>query len=405
LTSLGDRHGGLASAADGEHERLIGVALADGPPVRRLTWPTGSPSWLVTGYDLAFEMLRDTRFSRSLAVAGNGHRSLAREMSVTEMDPPQHTRIRGLVSRAFSPRQVERLRPAIERKADALLSGMLRNGSAADLSKAFSAPLAFAAQCEVLGVPEAHRTALRARWLRRISQAESDPWGVYPADEELRDHLQEILADWATLSRGLFADLADRRNRGLISEAELTGIALSFFLDGPLLAENQLTNAVLCLLTHPGQLAMVREDPARLDRAIEELLRYSPACTTSLPRGATAAVVLDTTPIQAGDVLRVALPLTNRDPAVISAPGRLDLARADARHFTFGHGIHYCLAAHLTRMLMHVALTAVLHRLPELSLAVPEQDLRWHVTAHRRSVHQLPVTWSQRTRDDPGRRT
>jgi cytochrome P450 len=381
------------------------MALADGPPVRRLTWPTGSPSWLVTGYGQACEMLRDARFSRSLLVAANGHQSLAREMSVTEMDPPQHTRLRGLLSRALSPRQVERLRPAIERKADALLSGMLRSGSAADLSTAFSAPLAFAAQCDLLGVPEARRTALRARWLRRTSQAEAEPWGVCPADEELRDYVGEILADRATLSPGLLADLAARREGGLISEAELTGIALSFLLDGPLLAENQLTNAVLCLLTHPGQLAMVREDPARLDRAIEELLRYSPASTTSLPRAATAAVVLDTTPIQVGEVLLVALPLANRDPAVISAPGRLDLTRADGRHLTFGHGVHYCLGAHLTRMLMHVALTAVLRRLPQLSLAVPEQDLRWHVTSHRRSVRQLPVTWCQRTRHDPCRRT
>jgi cytochrome P450 len=124
-----------------------------------------------------------------------------------------------------------------------------------------------------------------------------------------------------------------------------------------------------------------------------------------MPRAATAAVVLDTTPIQVGDVLLVALPLANRDPAVISAPGRLDLTRADGRHLTFGYGVHYCLGAHLTRMLMHVTLTAVLRRLPQLSLAVPEQDLRWHVTSRRRSVRQLPVTWCQRTRHDPCRRT
>lgn len=376
-----------------ERESSFPGTAGDGRPVSLVNWPGDSPSWLITGYEQAFEMLRDARFSRSSQVAASGRQSLARELSITEMDPPLHTRFRGLLSRAFSPRQIERLRPAVEREADTLLSRMLSRGSAADLSKAFCAPLAFAAQCEVLGVPEARRPQLQARWFRRISRAEGGLWGLRPADEELRDYVVEILADRAALSPGLFADLITQREHGLISGAELVGIALSMLLDGPLLAENQLTNAVLCLLTHPDEFSVVREDPAGLDHAIEELLRYSPASTTSLPRAATADVVLDTAPIQVGEVVLAALPLVNRDPSVISAPERLDLTRPDARHLTFGHGVHYCLGAHLTRMLMRVTLTAVLRRLPQLSLAVSEQDLQWHVTAHRRTVHELPVSW------------
>lgn len=362
-------------------------------PVRRVNTSAGSVSWLVTGYNQACEMLRDARFSRSM-LAATGKQSLAREMSITEMDSARHARFRRLVSHAYSARQVGQLRPVLEQKADALLSGVLRNGPVADLATAFAAPLAFAAQCEVLGVPAARRKELHARWLLRVRQAEARSSGLHQADLELREFVGELLADRASLSPGVFADLvAAHRERGLISEPEATGIALSFLLDGPVLAENQLTNAVVCLLAHPRQLDGLREDLAQLDRAIEELLRYCPASNMSLPRAATAVVALDTNLIRVGEVSRAVLPVANRDLAVIQAPDRLNLTRADAHHLTFGHGAHYCLGAHLTRMLMHVTFTAVLGKLREISLAVPRQDLRWHVTQNRRGLHELPITW------------
>jgi biflaviolin synthase len=108
---------------------------------------------------------------------------------------------------------------------------------------------------------------------------------------------------------------------------------------------------------------------------------------------ATETVVLGTNRIEAGEVTRVALPLVNRDPAMTSTPDRLDLTRADGHHLTFGHGVHYCLGAHLTRLLMHVTLSAVPDRIRELSLALPEDDLLWHMTPTRRTVRELPVSW------------
>jgi cytochrome P450 len=394
VTAVEAGHGGLAFAAGREQRCLIGVALGGDQPVTRLTWPTGSPSWLVTGYSTACEVFRDGRFSRSRQAAAMGYRGLVRQMSVTEMDPPDHTRLRALVSRAYSARQLQRIRPAVERKADALLHGLFRNGPVADFNQEVSAPLAFATHCEVLGVPEVRKRTLRALWLRQYKQAGTRPTGPGLAELQLQEYVCKILSDQANPPAGMFADLiAAHRERGVISEAELTGMALSFLLDGPLVAESQLTNAVLCLLTHPDQLAALREEPALLDGAIEELLRYSPASTTSLPRAATDDLMLGPARIRAGDVSRVALPLANRDPEVITAPDRLDITRADSRHLTFGHGVHYCLGARLTRILMHVVLTAVLRWFPDLSLAVPEQDLQWYVTPLRRSVHELPVSW------------
>jgi cytochrome P450 len=388
LTSVEDGHSDLAAAGD-----LIGVALAGDQPVTRLDWPAGSESWLVTDYGTACEMFRDPRFSRSVAAA-EGHQSLAREMSVTELDPPEHTRLRRLINHAFSARQIERLRPAIEQKADELLSNVLRNGPVTDFAETFSMPLAFAAQCEVLGVPEERRRLLRGKWLRRTTLAEMGSSRLLIAELDLQDYVSDILADEEALSPGLFGELVTAcREQDLISETELTGIALSFMLDGPLLAANQLTNTVHCLLTHPGQLSIVRDDPAVLDRAIEELLRFCPASTASLPRVATETVVLGTNRIEAGEVTRVALPLVNRDPAMTSTPDRLDLTRADGHHLTFGHGVHYCLGAHLTRLLMHVTLSAVPDRIRELSLALPEDDLLWHMTPTRRTVRELPVSW------------
>lgn len=316
-------------------------------------------------------------------------------MSVTEMDPPAHARVRRLVAGAFTARGIERLRARIERIADRLLDQLVAAGPPVDLVEWFCAPLAFAAQCEVLGVPVAHRSTIRTWAVARSGQPGTAPETIQAAEFQLHAHVTRVITEkrrWP--GKGLFDHLIAARDRhDLIDETELRGIAASLFFDGHFLAATQIANSVRCLLRHPDHLRLLQAHSSLISRAAEELLRVSPSVNHSMSRVATADVDLGGMRIRAGETMTAALPLANRDAAVFARPDQLDFVRPVNQHLSFGHGIHYCLGAHLARVELQIALTALLHRLPGLRLAVPDRTLSPFATQGACGVLTLPVSW------------
>jgi cytochrome P450 len=398
MTDVTRGRGGSEFVEGRQRRHLVGDGVPDvaiGCPVTSRQGTNGRREWLVTGYAQAREVLRDKRFSRAVLAEANHPRGPAARMSVTDLDPPRHTRIRTLIGGAFSARRAEQLRGYVERVADELLDTLIAAGPTADLLADFCAPLTFAAQAELLGVPPSRRTAIRNRANARLGRPGA-PWTeVYQGELLLHEEVVAMLADADDPPTGLMAELlATHRDDGLLSEADLTGLAASLFFDGHALAAAQIANAVLCLASRPGLLDHLAGSPECVGAAVEETLRYCPSVTFSMARVATAAVELAGAWIEPGDVVTALLPIVNRDHAVFADPDRLDLDRAGSRHLSFGHGTHHCLGAHLARVELQAALRVLARRVPRLSVAVDERDLMWTVTPTMRTLAALPVRWT-----------
>jgi cytochrome P450 len=357
------------------------LADTDGPRV-----------WLATGYHQAKELMRDKRFSRAAASSAVCPRGPALRMSITEMDPPTHTSIRNLVSGAFSARQVERLRPLVDELADRLLSWLVDSRRTADLIAEFCAPLTFHSQCALLGVPEHRRETIRRRSVQRIGRPCVSEAETYSAELLLHDEVVGMIADRRRPPTGLLATLiAAHRERYVLDESALTGLAASLFFDGHVLSAAQIANTVLVALTR-GLFGSLRTDPALLDDLIEESFRYSPSVNLSMSRVATADLTLGSVRLHAGDQVAAAIALADRDGTVFATPERF-LPGRPTRHLAFGYGTHHCIGAHLARVQVRAALLALLRRAPNLRLATPEQELAWFVSPAIRRLSELPVRW------------
>ncbi len=360
-------------------EELAGPArLPDGPgPVPRL----------IGGYEESRRMLTAPAWSRAGAV----HRvpvGPATAMSVTDMDPPHHTRVRALLNGSFSARAVRAHRPGLEQRARDLVARMREAGGAGDVLEAFCRPFAFAAHCDVLGVPEAVRPALRHWSVARTAGAGAAV--THRAELRLHDLVRPVLD---RPGPGLLGALADACAAGRLTRRELTGLSASLFFDGHVLAAAQLANALLCLVLVPSRLDRLREHtPALVGPVVEEALRCHPAITLSMVRTATTGPAVSAAAV---------IPLANRDPRVFADPDRFDPdrfevgpGRSPRRHLSFGRGPHHCPGAELTRLQLRIGLAALVHGLPGLRLAVDEATLTWSVSPAVRTLDALPVRWT-----------
>ncbi|WP_146073792.1 cytochrome P450 [Amycolatopsis sp. CA-126428] len=388
------RGSGGADFVHGRQRRqLIGPAGVDGAgPVERVPGP-GGVEWLVTGYHEAREVLRDDRFGRAAHSASLPLRGPAVRMSVTELDRPAHTRIRGLIGGAFSARRVEQLRPRVEELADELLRDVVGRRPGADLLTAFCGPLTFAAHCELLGVPPHRRERIRRCAVERLGTPSACPAETHRAELRLHDEVSALLTGSEPPATGLLAELLAEHRRGILGEEELTGLGASLFFDGFTLAATQIANVVLYLLTGPGRFARLRDDQGALDGVVEESLRYSPSAPMSMTRVALEDVVIGGRRIHAGDRVTAALALANRDDARFERPCRFDADRHGNRHLAFGFGTHHCVGAHLARVEIRAALGALLRQAPNLRLEVDERDIAWFASATIRGPVGLPVRW------------
>ncbi|MFI9639932.1 cytochrome P450 [Micromonospora sp. NPDC051925] len=373
--------------------------------------PVSSPrfdSYLLTRFDDARAALTDPRLSKDLYGPGQhylqifGPNSEALNRNMLNSDPPEHTRLRRMVSQAFAPRRIEALRPRVRQIVDDLIDGIVTQGRA-ELMHDFAIPLPMVVICELLGVPRADQQRV-LDWTQVIRTSGSS--GRSPALEraavgEAQVRLHHYLAELVAAKRAAPADdmissLIDACDQaGKLSEPELVTTTFLLLFAGHQTTADFLGNATVALLTHPDQLDLLRDTPELLPSAIEELLRFDGPLPVASPRVATEDVEYRGVRIPAGSIVGVVLNAANHDPAHFVDPDRLDLRRVRGPHLGFGHGVHYCLGVSLARMEAQIGLAALLRRLPGLRLAVPAAELRRLPAASPfRGLLELPVRFT-----------
>ncbi|MFE5888594.1 cytochrome P450 [Streptomyces sp. NPDC056462] len=389
--------------ADGllDHPYDVYRRLRDTAPVHRIAGPDGSPAWLVTRYDDVREALADPRLSLDKRHAAPGtYRGLALppalDANLLNMDPPDHTRIRRLVGRAFTPRRVEQLRTPVRRTADRLLDALGPHGTT-DLIASYAAPLPVTVICDLLGVPDEHRRDFREWTDALVAPDPARPHAAKEAVVAMLGFFTRLLADKRREpADDLLCDLIAVRDTDgdRLGEDELMSLAFLILFAGYENTVQLIGNAVLALLDHPEQLAALREDPSRIPSAVEEFARYDGPALLAIRRFPTEDVTIGGVTVPAGDTVLLSLSAANRDPARFPDPDRLDLGRDASGHLALGHGIHYCLGAPLARAETEIAVAALLDRFPELALA--DDDLRWRRSLRARGLLALPVTYSEK---------
>jgi cytochrome P450 len=381
-----------------EYTRLRSIG-----PIHQVRLASGIDGWLVVGYDLAREALTHPSLLKDwepaadkLAAAGyilnkpgvglGGH--------MLESDPPAHSRLRRLVSGAFTPRRSAELAPRIEQIAEFLLDSLLPAGEI-DLVTAFTAPLPVTVIAELLGIPEEDRDDFRT-WAATALEVGA------PGHADAVVGLHRLLGKLIPEKRrqptdDLLSALVAARDEdnGRLSEEELVGTALLLVIAGHDTTVNLLGNAVLALLDHPEQLHTLRERPELIENAVEEFLRYDTSVENSTPRYAADDLTLGEVRVSRGDVVVVALASASRDAPL--PPGRdasvLDVTAPAPRHMSFGHGIHHCLGAPLARLEATIALRTLLRRTRCLELALDRRELSWIGSGMMRGVLSLPVRY------------
>ena len=378
-------------AYDRDHPFPVFAAVRELGPVHAVTLADGHDAYLVVGYDEARIALNESRLSKDMHAAlatGEGvvaeglpGPSFARHM--LSVDPPDHTRLRRLVSSAFTPRRVEQLRPRVHAIVDELLDAIAAAGPDAtiDLVTAFAFPLPFTVICELLGVPEHDRAALGSGFTAMLV-----PYSTPDEYARAKQASDAVVAMLEALVAAKQRDPGDDVVSALISARdgaerlntqELLSTIFQLMVAGHDTTASLIGNSVVALLDNPAQLAALRSEPDKLASAIEELLRYDAPVPHSTFRYAVAPIDIGGVTIPSGAQVIISLAAANRDTDQYTDPGALDLDRAESRHLAFGHGIHHCLGAPLARMEGELALGSLLRRFPALRLAVPVDELHW----------------------------
>jgi cytochrome P450 len=371
--------------------------LPPGRPIHRAVAYRGLPVWLVTGYDEARQLLADPRLSKDSAraldlfpagTAGSHATALAAHM--LNSDPPDHTRLRKLVTKTFTSRTISRLRPRIETITGRLLD-QITPGDEVDLLDALAFPLAIAVISELLGVPGSDRVLFQA-WTDSFLTAGTDE-AIHATQEQATRYLTALIAGKRAAPAGdLLSELVQVSDQGdRLSEAEVVTMTFLLIAAGYETTVNLLGNGVLALLGDPAQLAALRADPGLVPAAVEEFLRFDGPIDIATVRFATQAIHIAGADIAADEFVLISLLAANRDGNRFPRPDQLDTTRDAGGHLAFGHGIHYCLGAPLARLEAEIALVALLRRFQLLELAADPATLRWRKSSLIHGLHVLPV--------------
>ncbi|MER5865214.1 cytochrome P450 [Kitasatospora sp. NPDC002040] len=382
-----------------EFDPLLHRLLREEPIARiRLRFGEGE-AWLATRYEDIKELTSDPRFSRELTVdrpvTSMTPHVVAPVGGIGRTDPPDHTRLRRLVAQAFNRRRVARLRVETEEIADRLVDAVLDQGPPAELTSALTGPLPEQVIGRLLGVPAGDLGLLQG-WRAVILSSDHSLAESNGVKAEIAGYFRTLAEHRAAHpADDLFSELVAAHGAGALSRPELISLSVMIVLNALDQIRNQASTMVYTLLTHPGQLAWLREDRTRLPAAVEELLRFIPQRNgVGMPRIATEDVTVGGVTIRSGEAVYVSYLAANRDPTVFAGPDRLDLTRTDRPpNLAFGHGAHYCLGAALTRMQCEVVLGTLLDRLPGLRLAVPAAEIRWRRGTVNRGPETLPISW------------
>jgi len=355
----------------------------------------GQPTWIITRYDDAFMVFRDERFVKDWLprtrwlhrVSGGLTRHMLNE------DGPDHTRLRTLVHKAFTPSLVERLRERIQRACDELL-GPLVVHRRMDLMSGFALPLPLTIIAELLGIPAEHRRSLHS--LTRSSLSASNLLGVLRAlpDQRLTiRRLRKLIAERRREPReDLITALVQAEEAGdKLSEHELIATIFLLLIAGYETTVNLTGNGALALLQNPEARQRFEREPALAGPAIEEVLRYTSPLDLASQRFAREDLTIRDTTISQGDVVIVAIGSANHDETQFHDPETFDIAREPNKHLAFGQGLHFCIGAPLARMEGQIALTTLFHRFPNLRLAQEPEKLHWRKSLIVRGLESLPV--------------
>ncbi|MDH6116658.1 cytochrome P450 [Kitasatospora sp. GAS204A] len=385
--------------------------LREHAPVHRTTLPSGVDAWLVTRYADARQALADARLSKNPAhhseqahrtgrVGIPGERQADLMTHLLNIDPPDHTRLRRLVSKAFTPRTVAEFEPRVQQLTDRLISGFAARGSA-DLIHEFAFPLPIYAICDLLGVPAEDQDDFRDWAGMMIRHGGGPRGGVARAVKRMRSYLAELIhRKRAEPGEDLISGLIRASDHGEhLSENEAAAMAFILLFAGFETTVNLIGNGMYTLMNHPEQRARLQESLRRGERellttAVEELLRYDGPVELATWRFATAPLSIGGVDIPVGDPVLVVLAAADRDPARFGRPDTLDLARKDNPHLGFGHGIHYCIGAPLARLEGQAALATLLTRLPDIEFAGDPAELRWRGGLIMRGLRELPVSFT-----------
>ncbi|MFI2031655.1 cytochrome P450 [Streptomyces buecherae] len=365
-------------------------------PVQQVPTDSGGhTSYLVTGHAEARAALADPRLSKDTAAFFADktsrqclHPAVAHNMLAT--DPPQHTRLRKLVTKAFATGAVTELRPFIAQTTQALLTRWPA-GETFDFVAGLAVPLPVIVICELLGIPEEDRPTVQ-RWSGDLFAA-GQPEIIDAASHHLADYMTNLVATKRSAPGNTLLDrlISARDDDTHLTEEELVSLAVLLFIAGHETTTNFLGNATLALLQHPTALRRLRESPKDHPAALDELLRYDAPLSLTTFRYTTEPLTLGDVAIPTGTPVRIALGAANRDPQRFPEPDLLDLGRDATAHLSFGHGIHRCLGAPLAKAEAEIALRTVLTRHPHIRLAVPPAELRWRRTRLVRGLTSLPV--------------
>lgn len=307
------------------------------------------------------------------------------------MDPPEHTRIRRLLTGQFTVRRMRQLIPAVERIVAGQLDAMASAGGPVDLVQDFALPIPSLVICELLGVPYADRADFQ-RNSSTVLRLDATHEEVQQAHLAMSRHIHELtVAKRAAPTDDILGGLV---RDGRLTDEEVAGVGALLLLAGHETTANMIALGTMCLLGNPGQLAALRADPSLMDNAVEELLRYLTIIQFGLRRVALEDVELGGHRIEAGATVLASLTSGNRDATQFSGdPDQLDVRRPYSPHLAFGHGIHQCIGQQLARVEMKAALSALIDRFPGLRLAVPAQEVPMRDDMLIYGVHELPVTW------------
>jgi cytochrome P450 len=370
--------------------------------VRTVVNAFGMTVYLVTRHDDIKEVLSDhERFSNArppgFVVPGaptvsEEELASARAGNLLGLDPPEHQRLRRMLTPEFTIRRMKRLEPRIAEIVDQQLDAMESAGPPADLVSSFALTIPSLVICELLGVPYDDRDDFQRRSAGQLDLSIPIPERL-DLQRQGRAYMQSLVERSRRHPGDDILGMLVREHGAELTDDELIGIASLLLLAGHETTSNMLGLGTLALLRHPDQMAAVRDEPDAVGRAVEELLRWLSIVHSAIPRITTTEVEIAGVPIPAGQLVFVSLPSGNRDPGFTDSPEVLDIRRGAPGHLAFGHGVHHCLGAPLARMEMRIAFPALLQRFPTLALAEDFADVQFRSFHFIYGLKSLAVGW------------
>jgi cytochrome P450 len=365
-----------------------------GGPVRKLTRLFGMNIWLVTGYEQARWVLADVdqEFSNDIrplvASAGSTEAHSVGGLGFTA--PPDHTRLRDVLTPEFTKRRLARLQPRIDEIVSRQLDELAAAGPTPDLVSTFACPVPCLVICDLLGLSPDDRDRFRPLGTARFDLREGGV-GLFGAASRSREFLfKAVRQQRLAPGDGLIGQIIRERGDD-ISDTDLAGLADGVFLGGYETSASMLALGTLVLLQHPEARQTIREDPASVDRIVEELLRYLTVVQTSFPRFARRDMDLFGNRVEAGDVVLVSLVRADRDGTLAAGADSFDPTRPACPHLAFGHGRHRCVGSELARMELRTAFRALVERYPDMRLAVEPRQLTFRKLSAVYGVDAMPV--------------